>query len=108
MPTRTTSSTAAFEADDILDELEADDAEDVSSSIQQIENKYDEGQSRIVIQRNDFLVPNLLQMFERKEVLDMSPPYQRRARWNDKKRSHLIESLLMNIPIPPIFLYERD
>ena len=38
----------------------------------------------------------------------MSPPYQRRMRWNDTKRSHLIESLLMNIPIPPIFLYERD
>ncbi len=38
----------------------------------------------------------------------MSPPYQRRTRWNDTKKSHLIESLLMNIPIPPIFLYERD
>jgi len=108
MPTRPKSSATTYEADDILDELEADDAEDVELSIQQIEQKYDEGQSRIVIQRNDFLVPNLLQMFEKKEVLDMSPPYQRRARWNAKKRSHLIESLLMNVPIPPIFLYERD
>src|SRR5258708_15544267 len=47
-------------------------------------------------------------MFKKKEVLDMSTPYQRRTRWKDSKRSHLIESLLMNIPIPPIFLYERN
>lgn len=96
------------DAEDILEELEVEDAEAAPSTEKQIEQKYDEGQARIIIQRNDFLVPNLLAMFEKKEVLDMSPPYQRRTRWNDTKRSHLIESLLMNIPIPPIFLYERD
>jgi hypothetical protein len=94
--------------DSILDELEIEDAEDTSSTEKEIEQTYDEGQARIVIQRNDFLVPNLLAMFDKREVLDMTPPYQRRTRWNDTKRSHLIESLLMNIPIPPIFLYERD
>jgi len=96
------------DAENILDELEAEDAEVTPSTEKQIEQKYDEGQARIIIQRNDFLVPNLLAMFEKREVLDMTPPYQRRTRWNDMKRSHLIESLLMNIPIPPIFLYERD
>jgi hypothetical protein len=49
-----------------------------------------------------------MQMFEKQEVLDLTPDYQRRARWNDKKRSHLIESLLMNVPIPPVFLYESE
>lgn len=92
----------------ILEELESDEAEPVSSTEKQIEKKYNEGQARIIIQRNDFLVPNLLSMCDRKEVMDVSPPYQRRARWGAVKRSHLIESLLMNIPIPPIFLYERD
>ncbi len=107
-PTPKSSAADEKEAEDILDELEAEYTESLPSTEQQIEKKYDEGQARIVIQRNDFLVPNLLDMFEKKEVLDTSPPYQRRARWNDTKRSHLIESLLMNIPIPPIFLYERD
>jgi Protein of unknown function DUF262 len=96
------------EAETILSELEDENDESSTSTQEQIEDKYDKGQARIVIQRNDFLVPNLLQMFEKKEVLDMSPTYQRRTRWNDTKRSHLIESLLMNIPIPPIFLYEKD
>jgi len=99
---------ASTEFEEILEELEVEDDETPKSTEIQIEKKYDEGQSRIVIQRNDFLVPNLLAMFEKKEILDMNPPYQRRTRWNDTKKSHLIESLLMNIPIPPIFLYEHD
>ena len=94
----------------ILEELEDEDVciSPCFLTDKQIEEKYDVGQARIVIQRNDFLVPNLLEMFQKKEILDMSPSYQRRARWNDTKKSHLVESLLMNIPIPPIFLYEKD
>jgi hypothetical protein len=40
--------------------------------------------------------------------INMHPGYQRRHRWDSKKRSRLIESLLLNIPIPPIFLFESD
>lgn len=110
MPTSTKKSLASepTEVDEIIDDLESEEMDIASASVSEIEKKYDEGQARIVIQRNDFLVPNLLEMLKKREVLDISPPYQRRARWTDKKRSHLIESLLMNIPIPPIFLYERD
>ena len=99
---------ARTENEFLLQELEAEIESSVELSDKEIEAKYDLGQATIVIQRNDFLVPNLLEMFKRKEVFDMSPPYQRRARWNDTKKSHLIESLLMNIPIPPIFLYEKN
>jgi hypothetical protein len=47
-------------------------------------------------------------MVENRDILNLAPDYQRRKRWDDTKRSHLIESLLINIPIPPVFLYERD
>lgn len=90
-----------------LDEQESLEPEGVSDESALIE-KYDNGQARIVIQRNDFLVPNLLDMVRNRTVLDISPKYQRRFRWDDKKKSQLIESLLMNVPIPPIFLFERE
>ncbi len=92
----------------ILEELEVEDVEKVDISEFDIVKKYDEGQARIVIQRNDFLIPNILQMVKDRDIMNLAPPYQRRKRWNNDKRSHLIESLLINIPIPPIFLYERD
>lgn len=40
------------------------------------------------------------------KVIDLSPEYQRRDRWNRDKQSELIESFLMNVPVPPIFLNE--
>ena len=40
--------------------------------------------------------------------LELNPIYQRRQRWDEVRRSRLIESFLMNIPTPPIFLNEDD
>ncbi|WP_415975280.1 DUF262 domain-containing protein [Rhodococcus sp. 077-4] len=39
---------------------------------------------------------------------NLTPDFQRRHRWDDKRRSRLIESFMLNVPIPPIFLYESD
>src|SRR5438132_9955067 len=36
------------------------------------------------------------------ETIDLNPTHQRRLRWNLTKQSKLIESFLMNVPIPPI------
>jgi hypothetical protein len=91
-----------------FDELERDDSEIEDVSEEEIVKKYDEGQARIIIQRNDFLIPNILQMVNDRDILNIQPSYQRRKRWTNKKKSHLIESLLINIPIPPVFLYEHD
>jgi len=92
----------------IIDELDADVEEAAPMTEVQIEDKYVNTQTKIYIQRNDFLIPNILQMVQDREILDLSPSYQRRMRWTEKKKSHLIESLLMNVPIPPIFLYEKE
>ncbi len=38
--------------------------------------------------------------------MNLHPEYQRRLVWGPKKKSRFIESLLMNVPTPPIFLFE--
>jgi hypothetical protein len=40
--------------------------------------------------------------------IDLSPRYQRRHRWNAARQSKLIESFLMNVPVPPVFLNEDN
>lgn len=40
------------------------------------------------------------------KAIDLAPEYQRRFRWDPVRQSKLIESLLMNVPVPPIFLNE--
>lgn len=39
--------------------------------------------------------------------LDIHPEFQRFYRWNDSQKSRLIESILLNIPIPSIFVAQR-
>jgi Protein of unknown function DUF262 len=39
--------------------------------------------------------------------LDIHPEFQRFYRWSEDQRSRLIESLLLGIPIPSIFVYQR-
>lgn len=38
----------------------------------------------------------------------INPNFQRLFRWSDNQKSSLIESILMGIPIPPIFVFEKD
>jgi Protein of unknown function DUF262 len=73
-----------------------------------IEEFYDETSARILQERSDFLLPQIVDVVSKEKWINLRPEYQRRLRWGDEKKSLLIESLLMNIPIPPVFLYEID
>jgi hypothetical protein len=63
---------------------------------------------RIIFQTNNFFLPQLKDLIDKGVVLNLRPEYQRRLRWTTVQKSKLIESLLLNIPVPPIFLYESD
>ena len=42
----------------------------------------------------------------REETLDIRPPYQRKPVWTMKQKSYLIESILMGLPVPEIFIQQ--
>ncbi len=42
------------------------------------------------------------------QTIDLSPKYQRRERWDISRQSELIESFLLNIPVPPVYLSEEN
>ena len=84
------------------------DEEPETVSLTDIEARYIKSQLRVVRTTIDFTLHNLQFVLKDPNYINFSPVYQRRDRWDTKKRSLLIESLLMNIPIPPIFLYENQ
>jgi hypothetical protein len=47
-----------------------------------------------------------ISLYDRDE-LDIHPEFQRFFRWSPKQKSRLIESILLGIPIPPIFVAQR-
>jgi hypothetical protein len=55
----------------------------------------------------DISFNELLDMSETKE-LDIAPDYQRLFRWTEGQQSRFIESLLLEMPVPPIFVIEEE
>jgi hypothetical protein len=74
----------------------------------QLERLYEESSARILQERNDFFLPQVRDFVTKERWVNLRPEYQRRHRWDKKKQSRLIESLLMNVPVPPVFLYEKE
>ena len=64
----------------------------------EIERIYNSGQNRLTQERNDFLLPQVIDFVKEKKWLNLRPEYQRRLVWDARKKSLFIESLLMNIP----------
>lgn len=73
-----------------------------------INERYVRGEGRIVIESNREKLPGFVNQLKDPNYMDLRPFYQRRPRWDVRTQSLLIESFIMNIPVPPVFLYERD
>jgi len=73
-----------------------------------IEKKFAETAFRLGQERNDFLLPQVRELVRQEKWINLRPEYQRRLVWDDPRRSLFIESLLLNVPIPPVFLYEWE
>lgn len=64
-------------------------------------------QNRLVFQSSDLSLEAIANMVKG-DAINIKPKYQRRERWNKDKQSALIESFLLNIPVPPIYLAEDE
>ena len=79
----------------------------VPLSDDEINEKYKKGEIRIVTEQARYPLDSIETMLDSKKYL-LNPEYQRRKRWDNARKSRLIESFIMNVPIPPIFLYEIE
>jgi hypothetical protein len=87
------------------EEINSWEEEDSELTNPQVTNNR-EKQLRVIRTNQDYNLDYLNQSIDKTIVL--GPHYQRRSRWSTLQKSLLIESFLLNIPIPPIFLYEKD
>lgn len=94
-----------------------DEATKPKASDEELNSRYAKGEIRIVTEQARYPLAGILGML--KEEIDgeggtkelrykLDPEYQRRHRWSIERKSRLIESFLMNVPVPPVFLYERE
>jgi hypothetical protein len=75
---------------------------------EEINIKYAKRELRIVTESNREQLPNFVEALKRPGWMELRPFYQRRPKWDKSRQSKLIESFIMNIPVPPLFVYESD
>lgn len=72
----------------------------------EINKKYQEGEMRIITESGRYPLQNIVDILGAN--VTFNPDYQRRRVWSSVQKSRLIESFIMNVPIPPVFLYEIE
>jgi hypothetical protein len=77
------------------------------TSEEQINEKYAKGDVRIVTEQGRFQLTTIESILDGTDYI-LNPEFQRRHRWDIVRKSRLVESFIMNVPVPPIFLYEVD
>lgn len=78
------------------------------SSDPEIEEYFRKGRLRVGRDENKLFLVHVVDFVRQRRWGELQPAYQRRLRWPDEKKSRLIESFLMNVPVPPVFLYEKS
>lgn len=69
--------------------------------------RFKRAQDALVIQASDLSLASIASMVHT-GAIDVQPVFQRRERWDVRKQSALIESFLLNIPVPPVYLAEEE
>jgi hypothetical protein len=72
-----------------------------------LENELEQAQRQVRTDSISMSIGELANMYESRE-LTINPIFQRLFRWEQHQKSKFVESILLGIPIPPIFLFETN
>lgn len=72
-----------------------------------LEEEIRHARTEIVSDGYDMSVGEVINLYRDQEI-KISPDFQRLFRWDPSRKTRFIESLLLGIPIPPIFVYQDE
>ena len=79
--------------------------EELEEKVALLEKAVSDERKRLSSDRLDISFGELISLYKNNELI-IRPEYQRLFRWSEAQKTALIESILLSIPIPPIFVAE--
>ncbi len=70
---------------------------------EELQKQIDEWSQQIFTEHYQMSIGEVISLYESDDI-DIHPEFQRFFRWSDVQKTRLIESLLLGIPIPPVFV----
>ena len=72
-----------------------------------LEKQIEQARKEIAPDGYEMSVGEIINLYRDNELI-IHPEYQRLFRWDNSKKTRFIESLLLGIPIPPIFVFQNE
>ncbi|MDJ0674548.1 MAG: DUF262 domain-containing protein [Calothrix sp. MO_167.B42] len=79
----------------------------IEEQIDTLQSEIDQKRQEIRSDSYSMSVGEWISLYQQGEI-DIHPEFQRLFRWSDYQKTKLIESILLGIPIPPIFVSQRE
>ena len=77
------------------------------TQLEQLQKELEVGRNEIKTDSYHMSIGELVNMFKEGD-LQLDPAFQRLFRWDDFQKTRFIESILLGIPIPPIFVAQKE
>ncbi|ADL06552.1 DUF262 domain-containing protein [Lacrimispora saccharolytica] len=79
----------------------------MKSSQEELLSSIEEGRNTLQTDKLDMSFGEIMSMYEKEEII-INPSFQRLYRWSDYQKARFLESIIIGIPIPPIFVAEDE
>lgn len=76
-------------------------------TVRELAAELKDARRQVVTDGYDMSLGELASMYREQELV-IDPNYQRLFRWHPSQRTRFVESLLLGIPVPPIFVFQRE
>ncbi|MCW5228832.1 DUF262 domain-containing protein, partial [Pseudomonas aeruginosa] len=62
---------------------------------------------KVITDGYEMSIGEIINLYKNEELV-IDPVFQRLYRWDDERKTRFIESLILGIPIPPLFVYQDE
>ncbi|RYF60729.1 MAG: DUF262 domain-containing protein [Comamonadaceae bacterium] len=66
-----------------------------------------QARKKVVTDGYEMSLGEIISLYKNKELV-IDPVFQRLFRWDDERKTRFIESIILGIPVPPIFVYQDE
>lgn len=76
-------------------------------SVHELQDQLAAAKRQVVTDGYEMSLGEIASLYRANELI-IDPIYQRLVRWEDSQKTRFIESILLGIPVPPIFVFQRE
>lgn len=76
-------------------------------SVQDLQTELEKAKRQVVTDGYEMSLGEIASLYKSDELI-IAPAYQRLIRWEDSQKTRFVESILLGLPVPPVFVFQRE